>query len=101
MEEIFNKSVSFLGLGYIGLPTAALVASKGIKVNGVDIKKEYVESINGKKFKSKEIGLEDLVKRVIEDKSFLASSEVGPSDVFVIAVPTPFKKTHSNQIYHS
>ena len=74
MEEIFNKSVSFLGLGYIGLPTAALVASKGIKVNGVDIK-EYVESINGKKFKSKETGLEDLVKRVIEDKSFLASSE--------------------------
>ena len=100
MEEIFNKSVSFLGLGYIGLPTAALVASKGIKVNGVDIKKEYVESINGKKFKSKETGLEDLVKRVIEDKSFLASSEVA-SDVFVIAVPTPFKKTHSNQIYHS
>ena len=92
MEEIFNKSVTFLGLGYIGLPTAALVASKGIKVNGVDIKKEYVESINGKKFKSKETGLEDLVKRVIEDKSFLASSEVGPSDVFVIAVPTPFKK---------
>tara|TARA_Y100001968_G_scaffold333405_1_gene396048 strand:+ start:78 stop:1346 length:1269 start_codon:yes stop_codon:yes gene_type:complete len=92
MEEIFNKSVSFLGLGYIGLPTAALVASKGIKVNGVDIKKEYVESINGKKFKSKETGLEDLVQRVIEDKSFLASSEVGPSDVFVIAVPTPFKK---------
>ena len=70
MEEIFNKSVSFLGLGYIGLPTAALVASKGIKVNGVDIKKEYVESINGKKFKSKETGLEDLVKELLKTNLF-------------------------------
>ena len=46
MEEIFNKSVSFLGLGYIGLPTAALVASKGIKVNGVDIKKGFESPSN-------------------------------------------------------
>ena len=59
--------VSIIGLGYIGLPTAAIIASKGINVNGVDINKEVVDIINSGKIHIVEKGLESVISDVIED----------------------------------
>ncbi len=87
--------VSIIGLGYIGLPTAAIIASKGINVNGVDINKEVVDIINSGKIHIIEEGLESVVSAAIEDKKLKADTKLKESDVFVIAVPTPFKKKNS------
>ena len=82
---------SVIGLGYIGLPTAALLASKGHKVIGVDINKEVISTISDGKIHIIEKGLEKLVFETIKDGSFKAKSNPETSDVFLIAVPTPIK----------
>jgi|TARA_R110002110_G_scaffold49502_6_gene146900 UDP-N-acetyl-D-mannosaminuronic acid dehydrogenase len=90
-----NKpSVVMMGLGYIGLPTAALIASRGLQVIGVDIHKKVVETINQGKIHIVEPDLEGLVHYVV-NKGFLKAA-VTPSsvDVYLIAVPTPFKDNH-------
>tara|TARA_B100000886_G_scaffold296523_1_gene223781 strand:+ start:37054 stop:38268 length:1215 start_codon:yes stop_codon:yes gene_type:complete len=81
-----------VGLGYIGLPTAALIAKSNNFVLGVDINKNVVDTINKGKVHFFEPGLENLVKETITEKKFKASLNPSFSDVFVIAVPTPFKK---------
>ncbi len=93
MGERFNEAV-MMGLGYIGLPTAALMAKNGIKVIGVDVNKEVVNTINKGKIHIVEPELSGLVKSVIEEKKLRASTEPAHSDVFLIAVPTPFKGSH-------
>jgi UDP-N-acetyl-D-mannosaminuronic acid dehydrogenase len=86
--------VSILGLGYIGLPTAALIASKGIRVMGIDVNKSVVETINKGKIHIVEPDLEGLVHYAVQKKLLTASSTVKPSDVFIITVPTPFGKNN-------
>ncbi|MBL0105087.1 MAG: UDP-N-acetyl-D-mannosamine dehydrogenase [Bacteroidetes bacterium] len=86
--------VTIMGLGYIGLPTAALIASKGITVQGVDVNKQIVETINKGKIHIVEPDLDGLVHYAVHKKLLTASSTVKPSDVFLIAVPTPFQKDH-------
>jgi len=81
-----------MGLGYIGLPTAALIASKGIKVYGVDINKEVVDTINRGKIHIVEPDLDGLVREVVESGYLEASTSPEKADVFLIAVPTPFKE---------
>ncbi len=83
--------VVVMGLGYIGLPTASLIASKGISVYGVDVKKEVVEIINKGKIHIIEPDLEALVKKVTNDKKLQAFTTPSRADIFIIAVPTPFK----------
>ena len=82
---------SVMGLGYIGLPTSALLAKKGHKVIGVDINKEVISTVNKGKIHIIEKGLEQLVFETIKDGSFKAKSNPETSDVFLIAVPTPIK----------
>ena len=86
--------VTIMGLGYIGLPTAALIASKGINVYGVDVNKSVVDTINKGKIHIVEPDLDGLVHFAVLKKFLTASTSVKPSDVFLIAVPTPFRKDH-------
>ena len=86
-----NKKITVLGLGYIGLPTALLFAHSGYKVVGVDINEDVINLLNKGKIHIEESNLEDLFSRVKDN--FSASTIVGPSDIFLVAVPTPLKKS--------
>ena len=87
-----NKpSVVMMGLGYIGLPTAALIASRGLKVTGVDIRQGVVDTINKGEIHIVEPDLDGLVHKVVKEKFLKASIAPVASDVYLIAVPTPFK----------
>ena len=83
--------VVIMGLGYIGLPTAALIASKGIKVHGVDINEKIVKTINKGGVHIVEPDLEGLVTHVVKKGYLKADTQPQSADVFLIAVPTPFK----------
>ncbi|TKG95629.1 UDP-N-acetyl-D-mannosamine dehydrogenase [Puteibacter caeruleilacunae] len=88
----------FMGLGYIGLPTAIIAAENNVQVLGVDINPEIVEIINQGKIHIVEPGLEDLCKKVVADGSLVAATKPQDSDVYVIVVPTPFKGDHEPDI---
>lgn len=90
------KKVSILGLGYIGLPTAAMFASKGIKVLGVDINQDAIKLINQGKIHIYEPGLEEVVKNAVNSKNLIAKNTPEESDAFIVAVPTPFKAKLDN-----
>jgi UDP-N-acetyl-D-mannosaminuronic acid dehydrogenase len=90
---MFN-TVSMIGLGYIGLPTAAVIASCGIKVIGVDINQHVVDTINQGNTHIIEPGLQTLVREAVRTGKLHATTRVEPADVFLIAVPTPFKGDH-------
>lgn len=85
-------NVSMIGLGYIGLPTAALMASKSINVKGVDINKNVVEKINRGEIHIVEPGLESLVQEVVSAGYLKAATHVEHTETYLIAVPTPFKE---------
>ena len=87
-----NKRVCVVGLGYIGLPTAALLASKGCKVHGVDVIKNVVDTINQGKIHIVEPELDKFVKEAVESGNLKADTKPNFADVFIIAVPTPFHK---------
>ena len=87
-----------MGLGYIGLPTAAITASKGLSILGVDINQKVVDTINRGEIHIYEPGLGDLVKQVVEQKKLRASTLPEKSDVYLIVVPTPFKGNHEPDI---
>ncbi len=83
--------VSIIGLGYIGLPTAAILASKGNNVIGIDINQKTVDLLNQGKVSIVEPGLEILIEETVSSKCFKAQTVPTYADIFVIAVPTPFK----------
>ena len=85
-------TVSVIGLGYIGLPTAAIIARGGMRVHGVDVTQSVVDTINRGEIHIEEVDLDGLVQGVVQRGLLKASTEVMPADVFVIAVPTPFAK---------
>lgn len=84
------NNICVFGMGYIGLPTAAMFASKGISVIGVDIQKNIVETINSGNIHIIEPGLDRMVNSAVSKGFLRASTEPSASDVFFIAVPTPF-----------
>lgn len=86
-----NPSVVMLGLGYIGLPTAALVAQKKTKVYGVDINPEVVDTINAGKIHIIEPELDVAVSKAVESGYLKAGTKPVAADAFLIVVPTPFK----------
>lgn len=90
---MYKKKICVIGLGYIGLPTAAVLAAKGYDVNGVDTNLNIVENINKGKVHIKEKGLDVLVKKSIKSRKFKSTSIPMENDVFIIAVPTPMKKS--------
>ena len=79
-----------IGLGYIGLPTAVVLAEAGHKVLGVDVNKTIVDKINKGNVHIFEPGLEDSLRNAVINGLIIAKTEPAKSDVFVIAVPTPF-----------
>ena len=81
----------FIGLGYIGLPTAIIAAKSGIEVIGVDTNPTIVRETNAGHLHIVEPGLEDLLQNVIETGNFKAYQAPQESDVYLIVVPTPFK----------
>ncbi|MEM0517424.1 UDP-N-acetyl-D-mannosamine dehydrogenase [Aequorivita flava] len=90
-----NKpTVVMMGLGYIGLPTAALIASKKLNVTGVDISQSVVNTINEGKIHIVEPELDGLVHHVVKHGYLKASTAPIIADVYLIAVPTPFKEEH-------
>lgn len=84
--------ICVLGLGYIGLPTAALFAAHGHNVVGVDINKGIIDSIKEGIAPFDEPGLQKLLEMAIASKNFIAKTEAEESDVFLIATPTPLDK---------
>jgi UDP-N-acetyl-D-mannosaminuronic acid dehydrogenase len=86
-----NK-VSVIGLGYIGLPTAAMFASRGIDVVGVDVNQYAVDTVNAGEIHIVEPGLREMVKSAVEAGNLRATTAPESADVFLIAVPTPFTK---------
>jgi len=85
-----NKKVCIIGLGYIGLPTAALLANNGYEVSGVDVNFSVVETINQGKVHIVEPELDDYVQSAISKGKLKAHLEAKLSDIYIICVPTPF-----------
>ncbi|MDA0326600.1 MAG: UDP-N-acetyl-D-mannosamine dehydrogenase [Bacteroidetes bacterium] len=92
------KSVVTIGLGYIGLPTSALIASNGIPVFGVDINQNVVDTINRGEIHIVEPELDGVVKTAVEKGLLKAGIKAIESDVYLIVVPTPFKGNHEPDI---
>lgn len=84
------QSICVVGLGYIGLPTASMFATKGIRVTGVDNNTEVVRSLKAGKVHIYEPGLNQVVEEVISHGTLTVSEKPVKADVFIIAVPTPF-----------
>jgi UDP-N-acetyl-D-mannosaminuronic acid dehydrogenase len=82
--------ICVLGMGYIGLPTASMFASRGLEVVGVDVNQTVVSTLNGGGLHIEEPGLRELVHEVLSSKHLRISNRVESADVFIIAVPTPF-----------
>ena len=98
MKSDSKPDVCVVGLGYIGLPTAAIIARSGCKVLGIDISQKVVDTINRGEIHIEEVDLDALVQGVVNRGMLSASTEVAPADVFVVAVPTPFDKDHAPDI---
>lgn len=84
------QHICVIGLGYIGLPTSSMFASKGIRVTGVDSNPQVVESLRQGKVHIFEPGLNEVVREVLEKGLLEIASQPVEADAFIIAVPTPF-----------
>lgn len=93
-----TPNVVMVGLGYIGLPTAALIASKKIYVVGVDVSQNVVDTINKGEIHIVEPDLAGLVHHVVKKSYLKATTTPVSSDVYLIAVPTPFKENFQPDI---
>jgi UDP-N-acetyl-D-mannosaminuronic acid dehydrogenase len=93
-----QTKVAVLGLGYIGLPTAAVVARSGATVLGIDIHQHVVDTVNSGGVHIEEVDLDALVQGVVQRGLLRASTQIEPCDVFMIAVPTPFDADHAPDI---
>ena len=89
-----NKTICVIGLGYIGLPTASLLGTKGYRVHGVDTSRHVVDTINEGRIHIVEPDLDILVKSAVQSGNLTAGLEPQKADVFILAVPTPFKENH-------
>ncbi|HEX5325788.1 MAG TPA: nucleotide sugar dehydrogenase, partial [Acetobacteraceae bacterium] len=83
--------IAVVGLGYIGLPTAAVFAENGVEVVGIDIDQRVIETINAGRPHFGEPNLDALVRRVVEAGKLRAALQIEPADAFIIAVPTPLR----------
>tara|TARA_B100001989_G_C24517423_1_gene453954 strand:- start:34 stop:1242 length:1209 start_codon:yes stop_codon:yes gene_type:complete len=83
------KKCCILGLGYIGLPTAAIISNAGHYVVGVDVREDIISSLNAGNTHFHEDGLDELISKGLKNKKFLATNSPKDSDVFIISVPTP------------
>lgn len=91
MTELTFKRISIIGLGYIGLPTAAMFASHGVEVIGVDVNQNTVDTINKGQVHIVEPDLDAIVRTTVANGYLRATTEPERAEAFLIAVPTPFK----------
>lgn len=88
--------INVIGLGYIGLPTAAMFAKSGNKVLGIDVNLDVIKQVNAGKIHIEEPGLANVVKQVVTEKKLSASTKPLTADVHIIAVPTPSNPTENH-----
>ncbi|SHI67266.1 UDP-N-acetyl-D-mannosaminuronic acid dehydrogenase [Mesonia phycicola] len=93
-----TPKVTTIGLGYIGLPTSALIASNKVAVFGVDINPEVVNTINQGKIHIVEPELDTIVAKAVKDGYFKAGVKMKAADIYLVVVPTPFKGNHEPDI---
>ena len=93
-----KPEVVTIGLGYIGLPTSALIASYGTKVLGVDIDQNVVDTINKGEIHIVEADLEHIVSSAVKQGNLKASTKAESANIYLIVVPTPFKGNHEPDI---
>jgi UDP-N-acetyl-D-mannosaminuronic acid dehydrogenase len=91
--------ISVVGLGYVGLPTAALLASRGMRVLGIDVDPRVVAGVNNGRVHIEEADLDAIVQVVVNKGMLLAATKPQPADVFMIAVPTPFRDGNPDVSY--
>lgn len=89
--DIMNELINVVGLGYIGLPTALMMASKGLNVVGTDYDKKKIEMLQNGNLTFQENGLEELYRKAISN-GITFSHEYKTADIYIVAVPTPFHK---------
>src|SRR5690606_26219462 len=87
--------VAVIGLGYIGLPTAAILATHGAQVTGVDVNPATVDAVNRGQVPFVEPDLEQAVAGAVAEGRLHAQGAVPPADAYIVAVPTPFKGDHT------
>lgn len=92
------KKVCVMGLGYIGLPTASFLGTKGYQVHGVDISPNVVETINRGDVHITEPELDVLVKSAVQSGNLTAALEPAEADIFIIAVPTPLNGSNEPEM---
>jgi len=93
MESAYSR-VAVIGLGYIGLPTAAVLAARGVEVVGVDVNPRVVETLRSGRIHIAEPELDVVVHAALKAKQLHPVLKPEPADAFIIAVPTPFKDGH-------
>ncbi|MDP1731213.1 MAG: UDP-N-acetyl-D-mannosamine dehydrogenase [Devosia sp.] len=94
------STISVIGMGYIGLPTCAILASRGLKVVGVDIDESVVESVNRGEVHIVEPDLDGLIQKVVANGTLRGATRPEPADAFVIAVPTPITDDRKPDVSH-
>lgn len=87
-----TPTVAVVGLGYIGLPTAAVLASVGVQVTGVDVKQSTVDAVNAGELPFVEPDLGTVLAGAVSQGTLTASLDVPHADTYIVAVPTPFKE---------
>jgi len=95
MNEVFSGTVAVVGLGYIGLPTAVALATRGIAVTGVDVNESTVDAVLHGQVPFVEPDLAIAVKGAVGVGRLTATTQVPAADVYIVAVPTPFQADHT------
>lgn len=93
-HRFMNKTISIVGLGYIGLPSAAAFAARGVKVIGVDVNQQAVDIINQGRIHIVEPELDMVVHAAVTEGYLRATTRPEPAEAFLLAVPTPFQDGH-------
>jgi len=96
-----KRKICIMGMGYIGLPTAALLANRDYQVHGVDVNRYAIDTINRGEIHIIEPGLDTFVRSAVQSGCLTANVEPSESDIFMIAVPTPFHIDKINKITNS
>jgi UDP-N-acetyl-D-mannosaminuronic acid dehydrogenase len=96
-----KRKICIMGMGYIGLPTAALLANRGYQVHGVDVNQHAIDTINRGEIHIVEPKLDEFVRLAVQSGSLMANIDPAESDIFMIAVPTPFHVNKFNKTTNS
>jgi len=94
-----NESIAVIGMGYMGLPISSLIAQAGYSVTGVDLSQEKVDAINNTECPFDEVGMPELLKKVVSQGFLKASTDIPSSDTYLVAVPTPHKNNSCDRSY--